>query len=418
MSEEVVGQTPTVFSSKERAALVARALSEAARRARFSTKRRRSLTAGGLRARRGERLIRLLRIWTFVGVVAVPCLVFGAYIFFIASPQYVAEARFTVRGGMVGLAEGKGVPTALIVQDTQVILNFMKSRAIVEDLDNDVHFQDLYGNDDIDWLSRLGPHKPIEKIVKYWTKHSKLSVEMPSGIVDFTVRAFSPEEAVKVNNAALDASEQLVNRMNDKMREDAVTLAESERQRTQSTLAEARANLQKVRNEEGMLDPKAQSTAVMELISTVEQQKIKLQQEYDSNRRYVRPDAPQMRNLQTKLDAAQKQLDALKAQVTRSPGEKNDGSKVLSGSTSRLDYAKLENEIAEKIYAGSLASLEQARLLSEAKLLYLNTFIRPVEAQESEYPKRGIDMLLFALAAMATWLVTLFGISLARNQLA
>ena len=74
MSEEVVGQVPTVFSSKERAALVARALSEAARRARFSTKRRRSLTAGGLRARRGERLIRLLRIWTFIGIVAVPCL--------------------------------------------------------------------------------------------------------------------------------------------------------------------------------------------------------------------------------------------------------------------------------------------------------------------------------------------------------
>ena len=418
MSEEVVGQTPTVFSSKERAALVARALSEAARRARFSTKRRRSLTAGGMRARRGERLIRLLRIWSFIVIVAVPCLAFAAYIFFIASPQYVAEARFTVRGGMIGLADGKGVPVALIVQDTQVILNFLKSRAIVEDLDRDVHFEDLYGNDDIDWFSRLGPHKPIEKVVKYWTKHSKLSVEMPSGIVDFTVRAFSPEEAVKVSNAALDASEQLVNRMNDKMREDAVTLAESERLRSQSALADTRANLQKIRNEEGMLDPKAQGKAVLELISTVEQQKIKLQQEYDSNRRYVRADAPQMRNLQTKLDAAQKQIDALKAQVTRAPGAKEDGSKVLSGSTSRLDYANLENEIAEKIYGGSLAALEEARLLAESKLLYLNTFIRPVEAQQSEYPKRGIDMLLFGLAALAAWILALFGISLARHQLA
>ena len=104
--------------------------------------------------------------------------------------------------------------------------------------------------------------------------------------------------------------------------------------------------------------------------------------------------------------------------MTRSPGTKDDGGKVLSGSTSRLDYANLENQIAEKIYGGSLAALEQARLLSEAKLLYLNAFIRPVEAQQSEYPKRGLDMLLFALAAVAIWGVTLFGISLARHQLA
>lgn len=418
MSEEVVGQPPAVFSSKERAALVARALSEAARRARFSTKRRRSLTAGGLRARRGERLMRLLRIWTFVGVVALPCAAFAVYIFLVASSQYVAEARFTVRGGMTGLSEGKGVPTALIVQDTQVILNFMKSRAMVEALDRSVHVQDLYGNDDIDYFSRLAPHEPIEKAVKYWTKHAKLSVEMPSGIIDFTVRAFTPEDAVKISNAALDASEQLVNDMNDKMREDAVKLADTERQRSQAALATARASQQRIRNEEGIIDPKAQGTALQTLINTVEQEKIKLQQEYDSNRRYVRADAPQMRNLQTKLDAAQKQLDTLRAQVTRSPGSKDDSSKVLSGSTSRLDYAKLEMEIAEKIYAGSLAALEQARLLSEAKLLYLNTFIRPVEAQQSEYPKRGIDMVLFALASLAVWGATLFGISLARNQLA
>ena len=71
MSDEIVGQAPAVFSSKERAALVARALSEAARRARFSTKKRRALTGGGVRARRGARLLRLLKIGTFVGIVTV-----------------------------------------------------------------------------------------------------------------------------------------------------------------------------------------------------------------------------------------------------------------------------------------------------------------------------------------------------------
>ena len=206
--------------------------------------------------------------------------------------------------------------------------------------------------------------------------------------------------------------------MNDKMREDAVKLADTERQRSETALADTRAVLQRVRNEEGMLDPKQQGAALLDLISKVEQQKIKLQQDYDSTHRYVRTDAPQMRNLQTKIDAAQKQLDLLKAQITRDPSEKDNGSKVLSGSTSKLDYANLENQIAEQIYAGSEKAYQQARVIAEAKLLYLNAFIRPIEAQQSEYPKRGLDMALFGLASLAVWGATLFGLGLARQQIA
>ena len=408
----------------ERAALVARALSDAARRARFSTKRRRSLTAGGLRARRGQRLLRLLKIWTFIGIVAVPSLLFATYIFAIASPQYTAEARFTLRGGMPAnlsqLGKLTGAPSMLIVQDTQVILEFMKSRAMVEDLKKSINFDSFYEDSSIDWLSRLKPHQAIEKVVKYWDKHLALSVELPSGIGTFTVRAFTPDDAVKVSNAALEASEQLVNDMNDKMREDAVSLAESERKRAEASLATARANLESARNEEGMLSAKDESTSLMGLIQQVEGKMILMQQEFDSQRRYVRADAPQLKNLQTKIDASQKEIDALKGQMTRSgPAKATDKQKpVLSGVMSRLDYADLESKIQEKIYAASLAGLEQARLASESKLMYLNTFVQPVAAQQSEYPKRGLDMLIFILAAAVTWIAVVGGLTLARNSIA
>jgi len=422
MSDEgVVGQTPTVFSSKERAALVARALSEAARRARFSTKRRRSLTSGGVRARRGQRLLRLLKIWTFVGIVAVPSVLFGVYIFLIASPQYVAEARFTVRGGLpAGLDQiGKmtGAPSMLIVQDTQVILNFMQSRAMVESLNKNVDFETLYEAASIDPLSRLKPHQAIERVVKYWKKHIKISVQMPSGIVVFNVRAFSPDDAVKVTSAALEASEQLVNEMNDKMREDAVALAESERERAQASLVTARANLERARNEEGMLSATETSTAMDKLVSGVQADMIKMQQEYDAQRRYVRADAPQLKNLQTKIEASQKEIDSLKAQITRSPTS-GDNKPVLSGAMSRLDNANLENQIAEKIYGASLAGLEQAHLASEAKIMYINTFVKPVAPQQSEYPKRALDMLIFVLGAGVAWLAVVGGLIIARNNLA
>jgi capsular polysaccharide transport system permease protein len=345
MSDEAVGQVPAVFSSKERAALVARALSEAARRARFSTKRRRATPGGSLRAQRGARLLRWLRIGTFVGIVAVPCLAFAVYIFAIASPQYTAEARFTVRGGMpvgiTGLGKLGGAPTMLIVQDTQVILNFMKSRAMVEGLDRAVNLQNLYAAKSIDRWSRLKRHQFIEKVTKYWERHISLSVQMPSGIVTFTVRAFTPDDAVRIANAAIDSSEQLVNTMNDKMREDAVALAETERQHSQNNLATARTNLENARNEEGMLSAGEESKALTTLIGTVEKEQVTMQQQYDSSRRYVRADAPQLKNLQSKIDAAQKEIATLRAQMTRSGPSSGDDKPVLSGSMSHLDYANL-----------------------------------------------------------------------------
>lgn len=433
MSDEGLTQTPAVFSSKERAALVARALSEAARRARFSTKRRRAMNAGSLRARRSERILRLAKIISFILVVAIPGLLYGSYMGFIASPQYVTETRFTVRGGMppseASLGDMAGAPTMLIVQDTQVIMNYIESRAMVEDLERTVGFKGLYDNSFIDYFSRLKPSASIEKTLLYWKHHITLKVQMPAGIVEFDVRAFTPDDAVKVADAALKSSEAVVNTMNDKMRQDALTLAETERQRAETALAQARANLEKARNSEGILSTDVATTALQGLLQQVQSQLIKMQQDYDAQRRYVRADAPQLRNLQTKIDAAKREITKLQARMTTitptgkdkaadtTPKDDGLGGKVLSGSMSRLEYATLENTIREKIYAGSLVALEQAKLASETKLMYINTFVQPVAPQDSRYPNRPQKIAVFLVIALALWGIVVMLLTLAKSNL-
>ena len=225
---------------------------------------------------------------------------------------------------------------------------------------------------------------------------------------------------MRIAQATLEASEQLVNAMNDKMRKDAVRLADGERRRAQDNLAAARVGLERARNEEGLLSASEQSAALTGLVQLVQSQMIKAQQEYDAQRRYVRADAPQLRNLQVRIEASQREIAGLKAQMTRSDSSHGSPSDapVLSGSMSRLDQAKLENAIAEKIYAASLAGLEQARIASESKLMYLNAFVQPVAAERSDRPKRGLDMLLFVLAAGAVWLALVGGLRLAVDRLA
>lgn len=414
MSDETASQVPSVFSSKERAALVARALSDAARRARFSTKGRRG-TATTYRARRSERIARLLQIMTFVVFVVLPGAAASIYFGLIASNRYTAEARFTVRGGLPGgLAEAGALanaPGMLIAQDTQVIMSYIKSRALVEHLIKSVGLLGIYEDPNADYFSRLKPHRPIEKIIKYWNKQVELQVQMPGGIVILTVQAFKPDDAVTIANAVLASSESLVNDMNDQMRDDALGLAKKERERAQEGLAKARAELEKARNEEGMLSASESSSAMLDLETQVRGQLIKLQQDYESMSRFVRPDSVQLRGLQTKIDAAKQQVAKLQAQMTSAKSQGNP----LSGSMSKLDYAQLNSDIADKIYAGALTALEQATLATQIKLMYINTFVTPVAAEEAKYPRRGLDIAIVIGAGLVLWTISLGFISLLRR---
>ena len=440
MSDDTIGKSPVVFSSKERAALVAKALGEAARRARYSTKSRRNLATGSVRARRGDRLVRRLRIGSFIAIVLVPGLIATGYICFVETPQYVAEARFTLRGGLPPTMDTvgalTGAPSMLIVQDTQIIMNYMTSRTIVEALDKSIGLQRLFQKPQIDRFSRLKKNQSIEKVLAYWKKHISLSVQMPAGIVVMTVRAFSADDAVTVANAAIDASDQLVNQMNDDMRKDAVQLAENLRKRAQAEVVVSRSNLEKARNAEGMLNPEASTTAVMTLVAGVQKQLITMQEEFDSQRRYVRADAPQLKNLRYRIDAAKQQLASLQGEMTLSPtagkGTADPGaiatdaagiadvsagpSKAISGAMSRLNYASMEDLIADKIYATSIAALEHARVASETKLMYINTFVHPQAAEQAKYPMRGLDTGLVLLVLAAIWGAFVGALTLVRGS--
>ena len=73
----------------------------------------------------------------------IPTLGAIVYFGFIAANQYEAEAEFTVSAGESPLRDGvesfSGVPFQLILQDTQIITNFLHSREIVEELNKRIN---------------------------------------------------------------------------------------------------------------------------------------------------------------------------------------------------------------------------------------------------------------------------------------
>jgi capsular polysaccharide transport system permease protein len=394
------------LSALDRARVLSQALAEAARHARISKRSRRAFAGGGFQARRGAAALRLAVTISFFAIVVLPSLCGAIYYGLIASDQYVAEAKFTVSGGdppaVDNIGALTGIPAIAIIQDTQIVMNYIQSRAALEKLEKAVNIRSLYATPEADLISRFNPSKPIEKFVRYWKHMTDVSISMPGGIVNLKVCAFTPEDAAKIASAVLDISEQLINEMNDRMHHDEVSNAELELRRTSERLMKAMVALETARHDTGLLDTMKTADALNKLITDTRSALLQLQQEYTSQLRYVSESAPQMRALKSRIDAAAGQIAELESKLTAT---KLTSSKepTLANTMTKFAELDLERQVAERLYAAAAASLETARLAAEHKMMYLNTFVKPVLPEEPQYPRRALMTALIFAGSLAIW---------------
>lgn len=410
-------------SALERARLLSQALSDAARKTRISKRSRRALQTGGFAGRRGATLFRFFVRISFAVLVIIPTTLGAIYYGAIASDQYVAEAQFTVMGGVVPSSDGveklTGVPTMAIIQDTQIVTNYIHSRAAVEKLNRILNLKDRYSRSTIDVLSRFQADSPIENLVRYWKGKSATSISLPSGIVTLKVSAFSAKDSFEIANAILTISEDLINELNARMNGDAIRDAEQELEKAARRLASARTALEQARNNAGTLDVSQTAAGLNDLITQLKSSLLSLEKEYEADLRSVSPTAPQMKATQVRIQTTRAQIADLESQITSKDfgsGKPQEGS--LAHSMTQFSELELEQQVANRLYTEAAGTLELTRIAAERKLMYISTFVRPVPPEEPRLPHRILYPTLILLGAIIAWGALVAITSAIRNNMA
>jgi capsular polysaccharide transport system permease protein len=338
---------------------------------------------------------------------AIPALIVVGYISFGMSNQYTSEARLAVRGGEQISADPISALTGMAsftqAQDTLIVVNYVKSRAIVEDLNRSVGLRALYSH--VDWLSRFHTADPIEDLVKYWRSKIKTNVESPSGIITIQVSAFSPQDALKIANAVVSASEQLVNSMSTRATRDAMEQAQNELARAERRLGEVRVALQNLRNSQATLNPRRTAEGINKLIGELRLERARLEDDANSAKRsQVIEEAPQMQLLRIRIQVISDQIGELEHQLTSNVD--GPATATVSGKITRFDELELERQIAEKQYTLATESFERARVNAERQKVYLTTFVVPLLPHDVAWPRHRFLLSLLGLAAVAAlyWL--------------
>ena len=312
------GTALSLVGAQDRAAAIAKGLRSAARKARAPTVF--VSGGGGFRARKGARLFFYGVVSSFFVMFFIPTIITSIYYGLIVSDQYATEARFALKTGetsvLDSLAGIAGISASQQTQDSQIIVAYIKSRAMVEDLDAIFDFRKTFARDEVDYFSRFKATDRIEDMVKYWNKRLDAKVESQSGIIAIEVRAFTAEESLALAKKIVDLSESLINRMSERARQASLKQSTEELERAQTKLRAASNAMRNIRNSEGILDAGMVAEAANKITTALKVELSGREQEYSVRSKSMNADSPPMRILALQIASLKEQIETINGQLT------------------------------------------------------------------------------------------------------
>lgn len=361
---------------------------------------------------------------SFIFAVILPTICAALYYSFIASPIYITEAKITVRqapqdGNSGGLASAASSILGKIglnkledtSQNTLMVLDYIKSQAVIADIGGKELMQRVYARPYIDWLSRLDGQDSLAEMQTYWKRRVSASVDTSSNILTMRVRAYQAEDSLMLAKEIIANSEALINSISDRSRKDALGRAESQVQVASAELADVRSQMLTFRQFTGSMDPVETAKQILELKSALILQKIELENKLTTAANSGVSGRPGDRYIESQISAVDSQISALD-NLLFSKEDQNSISSQLKG----YELLKLKEEFASENYMLARASYEDARRKLERQQLYLVTIVPPLLPEVSLSPKVFIDTILVALGCAVLWAIAALLVASVRDS--
>ena len=370
------------------------------------------VTPGMLRAEapleRPQKRRRRYLQWSALVCVGLPTLLAGLYYALIAADQYAVEVRFAVRsnsssassGDVFGAFSGFSAPGSTMA-DSYIVIDYMKSRELVDKLDKKIALKKIYSTDRADWFARFNPSLSVEELLEYWRHMIKASFDNMTQIVAIEVRAFTAEDAKTVATAVLEQSEQLINDLSTRARDDAVKSAQGDVKRMEELLKKNRGALSIFRDTKEEFDPVKQVEARYSILSKLEEQLSASKTKMASLKAFMGDEAPSVTVLKSEIKAIERQVEEERSKLGSKKTEA--GQQSLGGLIANYEELLVDREFSEKAYTSALSSLERARADADRQQRYLAAFVRPTLPEEAIYPQRILGTLTVLALASLLW---------------
>jgi capsular polysaccharide transport system permease protein len=340
------------------------------------------------------------------GLVVAPTLAVAAYFFLLAAPRYVSEASFIVRsavyqGTAIGVAQMGSLSSSHSAADlADAVTTYILSRDMVDLLQRQDGLRDVFSRGGFDLIYRFPNfyrRDNTEQLYRHYLMMVEADVDKTNGINTIAVRTFRPDDSQRLANALLQHAEELINRLNERMIQDAEAYAQSVVDRARDHVVEVALQLANFRNSIGSVDPTRESTTALDQIAQMATElaetEATLQQQMS-----LSPSSPALPALRERIRTLKDQIEQEKLKIVGT-------GKSLTTKLSEFERLALDRELAARELDSALAGLTTARQDAQRQHLYLQRISEPNLADEARYPRR-----LLGIAIAFAVCFSLFGV--------
>ncbi|WP_076072972.1 Wzz/FepE/Etk N-terminal domain-containing protein [Sphingomonas montana] len=336
------------------------------------------------------------RRW-FVIFVIVPTILAALYYGLFASDIYVSEARFVIKSpdqkrpqlsSLANLIQTTGLSSGQ--EQANEILEFVRSRDALRALEQTAGIRARFtGRGDL--LSRFpGPFQDnsFENLYKYYSKMVDARLDTESGTAILTAKAFTPQDAYAINRNLLNISEAMVNRLNMRAQNRAITEAQRQVDLARVRAKQARVALAGYRNAQQLIDPAKQAVGVIEISNGLIATRATLQAQLDLMRRAApqNPAIPTLRN----------QINALSVQIASQDGRVVGSNGGIASKLGGYEGLFVEQEFATESLNVASAALVQARNDAQRQQFYLERIVDANQPDMPLLPRRMLSIIVVA----------------------
>lgn len=341
----------------------------------------------------------------FLVTVVIPTILAMLYFGIFASDIYISESRFVVRSpdkqstsGLGMLLKTTGFASA--GDEIYAAQDYVLSRDALQVLNRRNAFIKAYTAPTVSAFDRFdafGSGSTFEDLYKYYGKKVKIEQDSTSSIVTLSVDAYTPQDAHRINEQLLEMAEAIVNKLNERGRQDLVRFSEREVTEAKAKSQAAGLALSVYRNQQGVLDPEKQATVQLQMISKLQDELIATRTQLRELRAFA-PQNPQVAVLETRAKG-------LGIEINEQLGLVAGGNKSLSSRAAQYQRLFLESQFADRQLASAMASLEDARNEARRKQAYVERIVSPNLPDDALEPRRLRGIFATFILGLAAWAI-------------
>lgn len=343
----------------------------------------------------------------FVFITLLPTLLAIIYFGLAASDVYVSDSSFVVRtpqeqsgsDALGGLLRSVGFARAQ--DDAYTVEEFLQSRDALRALDEDrsLHIGRAFASASVDRISRFGGltgDTSFEALFLYYQKKVTATLDPNSSIIELETKAFTATDAWRMNELLLQQADALVNKLNEQARQDMIRFDLAEVERDQQEVMKRELALGEYRNRMHVLEPEKEAIPSFEYVTHLQDELVTALIEQFQLEMVAR-DNPRLQVAKQRVTLLQQEIDREKNRIAGS------GSQSLAGKAIEYQRLLVERESADKMLAGALSGLEQARNQALKKQLYLERIAEPSKPDYALEPRRLRDVLVTLIISLMIW---------------